>query len=196
MTPLGPDGMNARIAQIQSRLDALSPSPAPAIAAPAGMPPALTFGQTFEAVCPMNPSLGQVSPLSGPIGAKSDLKTMAETTAQRYGLDPVLFSALVEQESGWDPQATSRVGAKGLCQLMDGTARDLGVSNPYDPQQSLDGGARYLRQMLDRFGGDRAKALAAYNAGPGFVSRHTAAEWPGETKGYVRNILANSGPPT
>lgn len=194
MAPLGPDGINARIAEIQSKLASLSPKgprPLTVSAAPS------EFSSVLAPLCPTGSVTGAINPLSGAIGGPAvengDLKAMAQSAAARYNLDPALFNALVEQESGWKTDAVSPVGAQGLCQLMPGTAAGLGVKDPFDPAQSLEGGARYLRQMMDRFGNDPAKALAAYNAGPGFVSRHSPADWPHETKGYVRNILANSG---
>ena len=92
--------------------------------------------------------------------------------------------------SGFDPTAGSPAGARGLCQLMPGTARALGVTDVTDPAQSLEGGAKYLRQQLDRFGGDYTKALAAYNAGPGAVQRHGGVPPYAETQHYVSTILA------
>ena len=104
-------------------------------------------------------------------------------------ISPYLLEAVVWQESRWNPSARSRVGAIGLAQLMPGTARDLGV-DPLDPIQNLSGGARYLRQQLNRFDGNVEKALAAYNAGPGRVM--TAGGIPSipETQAYVRAIVA------
>ena len=104
-------------------------------------------------------------------------------------ISPYLLEAVVWQESRWNPSARSRVGAIGLAQLMPGTARDLGV-DPRDPIQNLSGGARYLRQQLNRFDGNVEKALAAYNAGPGRVM--TAGGIPSipETQAYVRAIVA------
>jgi soluble lytic murein transglycosylase-like protein len=104
-------------------------------------------------------------------------------------ISPYLLEAVVWQESRWNPSARSRVGAIGLAQLMPGTARDLGV-DPRDPIQNLTGGARYLRQQLNRFDGNVEKALAAYNAGPGRVM--TAGGIPSipETQAYVRAIVA------
>ena len=108
--------------------------------------------------------------------------------AAAANVSPTLLSALVWQESRWNPQAMSPKGAMGLAQLMPGTARDLGV-NPADPVQNLHGGARYLRQMLDRFGGDVERALAAYNAGPGRVSNSRGVPAIAETQNYVASIV-------
>jgi soluble lytic murein transglycosylase-like protein len=92
-------------------------------------------------------------------------RNLARTVARAEGVDPNLFAALIQTESGFRPQARSPVGAIGLAQLMPDTARDLGV-NPYDPHANLRGGARHLRRLLTRYRGDRRLALAAYNAGP------------------------------
>ena len=192
MNPLGPEGVNSRIAELQSRLDAISPRPRPSFTPPATTPSNLkSFGQYLN---PLIPTDAQISPLNGPIGGagKEEYRTMAQAAAENNDVPPALFQALVQQESAWNPKAQSPVGAKGLCQLMDDTARGLGVSDPFDPQQSLNGGAKYLRQMLDKFG-DTPTALAAYNAGPGFVARHNPSQWPNETKSYVKTILQHSG---
>jgi soluble lytic murein transglycosylase-like protein len=111
-----------------------------------------------------------------------------DAAATRYGLDPALLKGLIRQESGFDPAARSSAGAVGLTQLMPGTAASLGV-DPADPAQAIDGGARYLKAQLDRFGGDAAKALAAYNAGPGAVDRFGGVPPYAETQGYVQNVL-------
>ena len=108
--------------------------------------------------------------------------------SQRFDLSPALLEALVWQESRWRANARSPVGARGLAQLMPGTARDLGV-DPDDPFANLEGGARYLRQQLDRFDGDLEKALAAYNAGPGRVIRAGGIPEIRETKLYVASIM-------
>lgn len=111
-------------------------------------------------------------------------------TAQRYGLDPALLAAMVKVESGFDPRAVSPAGAKGLLQLMDATAAALGVRDPFDPAQNLDGGARYFRSLLDRFGGDVRLALAAYNAGPVAVQQAGGIPPYPETQRYVEAVLA------
>lgn len=107
----------------------------------------------------------------------------------RYGLPNRLLQALIWTESRFDPLAISPAGAAGLAQLMPATARELGVVNRHDPAQSIDGGARYLRQMLDRFGAIHL-ALAAYNAGPGAVAKAGGIPRNRETPGYVRNVLS------
>jgi soluble lytic murein transglycosylase-like protein len=116
----------------------------------------------------------------------------AEITAaaRRHGLDPALLAGLVKQESGFNPNAVSPAGARGLTQLMPGTAAGLGVANASDPAQALEGGAKYLKAQLDRFGGDTARALAAYNAGPGAVLRFGGVPPYAETQAYVRRVQA------
>lgn len=111
----------------------------------------------------------------------------ARAAAQRHAIPEDLFLRLIQQESGWNPRAISHAGARGLAQLMPGTAQLLGV-DPDDPIQNLDGGARYLRMMHDRFG-DWRLALAAYNAGPGAVEEHGGIPPYRETRDYVRIIL-------
>jgi soluble lytic murein transglycosylase-like protein len=121
-------------------------------------------------------------------GAATPYDGLVTASAQRYGVDPALLHGLIQQESGFDPAATSSAGALGLTQMMPGTAAALGVSDPLDPAQSIDGGARYLRQQLDAFGGDPSLALAAYNAGPGAVSRYGGVPPYAETQAYVQKV--------
>ena len=112
---------------------------------------------------------------------------VAELSA-RFDLSPALIEALVWQESRWRPDAVSPAGARGLAQLMPGTAHYLGV-DPKDPFANLEGGARYLREQIDRFDGDLEKALAAYNAGPGRVIRAGGIPRIRETQTYVASIM-------
>jgi soluble lytic murein transglycosylase-like protein len=121
--------------------------------------------------------------------AGSDITALATAAARRHGLDPALVLAVVKVESAFRPQAVSPKGAQGLMQLMPPTARDLGVEDAFDPEQNLDGGARYLRQLLIRYKGDVKRALAAYNAGPGAVDRHKGIPPYRETRQYVRRVL-------
>lgn len=113
----------------------------------------------------------------------------ARTAARKHGIPEDLFLRLVQRESGWNPNALSHKGATGLAQLMPATARRLGVDIT-DPYDNLDGGARYLRMMYDRFG-DWRLALAAYNAGPEAVTRHGGVPPYAETEGYVLAILGS-----
>lgn len=108
--------------------------------------------------------------------------------AARHKLDPALLAGLIRQESNFNPNAVSSAGARGLTQLMPGTAAGLGVKDATDPAQAIEGGARYLRQQLDRFGSDPSRALAAYNAGPGAVLRHGGVPPYAETQAYVRKV--------
>ncbi|MCA9511282.1 MAG: lytic transglycosylase domain-containing protein, partial [Myxococcales bacterium] len=108
--------------------------------------------------------------------------------ANAYELDPALVKAVIAAESNFDPRATSRKGAQGLMQLMPHTARSVGVDDPYSPAQNVLGGARYLREMLDRFG-DVTRAVAAYNAGPTAVERHDGIPPYTETREYVSRVL-------
>lgn len=118
---------------------------------------------------------------------------IAELSA-KYDVSPTLLEAVVWQESRWRTGAVSSAGARGLAQLMPGTARQMGV-NPDDPNANLEGGARYLRMQLDAFGGDVEKALAAYNAGPGRVQAAGGIPRIRETQNYVASIMARLSDP-
>lgn len=123
-----------------------------------------------------------------PCPCPADLEPMIRSAAERYGVDPALAKAVVRAESGFRRDAVSRTGALGLMQLMPGTARALGV-DPTDAAQNVDGGVRYLKQQLDRFG-NVEDALAAYNAGPGSVVRYGGVPPYAETQRYVANVLS------
>ncbi len=110
-------------------------------------------------------------------------------SAIRYGVDAALIKAIIHIESGFNHQAVSHRGAKGLMQLMPETSRELRVYNPFDPHQNVDAGTRYFRQIMDELGGDIALSLAAYNAGPNLVKRLGHIPAIPETKEYVRKVL-------
>jgi soluble lytic murein transglycosylase-like protein len=130
---------------------------------------------------------------ASPSGA-GDLRQLATETARRHGVDPALVLAVTGVESAFDTRAVSPKGAQGLMQLMPGTARDLGVADPLDPAANLDGGTRYLRDLLAKYDGDLTKALAAYNAGPGAVARHQGVPPYKETREYVKKVLRRYKP--
>jgi soluble lytic murein transglycosylase-like protein len=182
------DAIGNRVSEIQAMVAALSrpvgasaavAPPAPAVV---GSAPAQSF-QSMLASAVQAPAAGASG--SGPTAYDS----LIAAAAQRNGVDPALLKALIRQESGFDPNARSSAGATGLVQLMPATAASLGVTDPTDPAQSIDAGARYLRRQLDAFGGDQAKALAAYNAGPGAVSRYGGVPPYPETQQYVSRVL-------
>lgn len=189
-----------RISAIQMKMEALQ--------ARFGMGP-------LAPIDPLNPSAGRPASIAGANGLSFDqilaseqakassvsgndgvsqgvaaLDPHIQEAAATYGLDPALLKAVIQQESGGDSNCVSSAGAVGVMQLMPETAKSLGVTDPSDPRQSILGGARYLRGMMDRFGGDESLALAAYNAGPNAVTKYGGIPPYRETQQYVRNILA------
>jgi soluble lytic murein transglycosylase-like protein len=185
------DAVVARVAQLQSLMGAASPAPAPAPTAFASQLASAT-ATTAAAPAATTASAGLMSVGASELPADVPFGAEITAAAKKHGIDPALLAGLVKQESGFNPNAGSPAGARGLTQLMPGTAAGLGVSNVLDPVQNLDGGAKYLRQQLDAFGGDVTRALAAYNAGPGAVQRYGGVPPYAETQNYVRIVQANA----
>src|SRR4051794_15517161 len=167
----------------------VQPLPAQAAAAPAQTAGSTTFADTLAQA---TASAAPAGPAATPVGGDpTQFDAAIQAAAQRNGVDPNLVKAVIKQESGFDPNATSPAGAQGLMQLMPSTAAGLGVANPLDPTQAIEGGTKYLKSMLDRFGGDVSLALAAYNAGPNAVARYGGVPPYAETQKYVQSVLAN-----
>lgn len=119
------------------------------------------------------------------------LDELVSSAAQKQFLDPSILKAVIKQESGFKPCAISPKGAQGLMQLMPATARELHVSDPFDPSQNIHAGAAYLRQLLDRYRGDLRQALIGYNAGPGRADLGNEAILPFETQNYIASVFAD-----
>lgn len=132
---------------------------------------------------------GDPSPHAARLGSRAAIDRLINVNAAESEIDPALIEAIISNESGFDPNATSSAGARGLMQLMPQTAASLGVMDSYDPAQNVRGGTRYLRSLLDRFG-DVELAVAAYNAGPAAVERYGGVPPYAQTQSYVRNVLA------
>jgi soluble lytic murein transglycosylase-like protein len=186
----------SRIGQLQAMMAAggpAAPAPTTTPARTASFSTALqnaTAGTGAPGLAAPGPASATPTSSSLPAGTPYGAEITQAATAN--GVDPALLAGLVKQESGFNPSAGSGAGARGLTQLMPGTASGLGVTNILDPQQNLNAGAKYFKQQLDAFGGDVTKALAAYNAGPGAVQRFGGVPPYSETQNYVRIVQANA----
>ena len=149
--------------------------------------PATTAATTAAGGTGWNAITGTAMRTSAP--ASTPYADLFAAASQKYGVPAALLSAVAKQESGYNPAAVSPAGAKGLMQLMPGTAKHLGVTNPLDPAQAIDGAARMLRDLTRRFGSTEL-ALAAYNAGPGAVLKYDGIPPYPETQRYVRNVMS------
>ena len=184
MQPLGPEVMRQRL---QEFLAQNQPAPGFEVpGAPSGMVGNLPENkQGYE---PFDPA-SSGSHISSD-GAPQKLKAMIETAAGENNIDPALLDALVSTESSYDPMCRSRAGAMGLTQLMPENVKELGVGNPFDPMQNLQGGAKQLSQLLTKYHGKIDLALAAYNAGPGAVAKHGGIPPYTETQNYVKKVMS------
>ncbi|OUM97938.1 MAG: hypothetical protein BAA02_08430 [Paenibacillaceae bacterium ZCTH02-B3] len=168
----------------------LSGSPRPAAGS-------LPLPHVFEAW--LKPDLSTEFTSSGSASDGSSYESLILEASARYGVDPALIRAVIRAESSFRADTVSPAGAKGLMQLMDDTAKWLGVTDPFDPRQNIDGGTRFLSWLLRKYDGHLLPALAAYNAGPGLVDRlglttdgEVSARWselPEETQAYIGKVL-------
>ena len=188
------DAVLARVSQLQQLIGGTVPPPQGATSSAFATQLASATTATAASATTATATATTGLAVTGVSELPADVPFGAEITAaaSKHGIDPALLAGLVKQESGFNPNAGSPAGARGLTQLMPGTAAGLGVTNVLDPIQNLDGGAKYLRQQLDAFGGDVTRALAAYNAGPGAVQRYGGVPPYAETQNYVRIVQANA----
>jgi soluble lytic murein transglycosylase-like protein len=184
-----------RIAQITG-----SPVAAPDITGPDAAQSSTSFAGLVQAqlaadgVAFSDPSAADPGASAAPAPAMvppAQIDRLVSANASAWSVDPALVKAIIANESGFNANATSRVGAQGLMQLMPQTAASLGVTDAYDPAQNVWGGTRYIKSLLDRFGGDVPQAVAAYNAGPGAVEKYGGIPPYAETQNYVQNVLAS-----
>ncbi len=124
------------------------------------------------------------------ISVPVDYSHYIQKAASKYAIDSALIKAVIKTESNGNHRAVSRKGAIGLMQLMPTTANDMNVSNPFNPEENIEGGTRYLRMMLEKFDGDLTLALAAYNAGPGAVQKYRTVPPISETRDYVKKVYS------
>ncbi|MBI5101224.1 MAG: lytic transglycosylase domain-containing protein [Nitrospirae bacterium] len=150
------------------------------------------FGKKSERVLKEKPSVLEKQPelITTKQLSSTDYSSYVQKAASKYEIDSELINAVIKTESNGNHRAVSRKGAMGLMQLMPTTANDMNVSNPFNPEENIDGGTKYLRAMLEKFDGDLTLALAAYNAGPKKVEKYRSVPPISETRNYVKKVYS------
>jgi soluble lytic murein transglycosylase-like protein len=204
--PAGMSQVLGRIQQIESRIAQISGGDAPSEQS-LGIPntevpfdqvlqrtqrgaPALPAGYPMP-LQPISPDGSPIRPIDMP--TVTNFAPIIQSSAEKYGVDPNLVSAVIQTESSGNPKAVSHAGAMGLMQLMPSNVNEYGVRDPFDPVQNIDAGTRQLSDLLKQYNGDVDLALAAYNAGPGAVSKYGGIPPYAETQNYVRKIRGLMG---
>jgi len=186
MTIEGLQNALARIDAIQSRIEELNPNSEELQST------ANVFGQVLNNAIQGQSNDDNASPDESPalrLQPNTQFSEMIQQQSQAQQVDPDLVKAVIRQESGFNPKAVSHVGAQGLMQLMPGTAAGLGVTDSFNPEQNIAGGAKYLKNLLNKYGQSVPMALAAYNAGPGAVDKYHGVPPYKETQNYVKNVM-------
>jgi len=186
MTIEGLQGALARINDIKSRIEELNPNSAETQST------ASVFGQVLNNALQIKGEGENDSPEEIPalrLQRNSQFDELIQQQSQTAEIDPSLVKAVIRQESGFNPKAVSHVGAQGLMQLMPGTASGLGVTDSFNPEQNVAGGAKYLKNLLNKYDQSVPMALAAYNAGPGAVDKYHGVPPYKETQNYVKNVM-------
>lgn len=165
------------ISRVLQRIDAIEQRFNKPVQAAGNFPSLLSQAEQKQKTVSAGPGTGEIT-------------KMVQVAAQKYGVDPKLALAVAQTESNMTADAVSSAGAVGVMQLMPETARAMGVRNVYDPRENIDGGVKYLKQMLTTFNGDIEKSVAAYNAGPGAVTKYAGVPPYSETQAYVGKVLA------
>lgn len=153
------------------------------------IPVRLGIGPSFQTFLSAETNISDNKTATDSNAGASVFDSVIREAAEAYGVDFSLVKAVIDAESSFNPKAVSSAGAMGLMQLMPGTAKALGVSNPYDPRENIEGGVRYLKGLLERFQNNEELALAAYNAGPGRVKQYGGIPPFKETQAYVQRVL-------
>jgi soluble lytic murein transglycosylase-like protein len=190
--PKGPEAIQERIAELRGRLGIKDPKEfnAALAAAKNSVPMMGNIGSGPVDLRGEDVPLGGMAPYNpGPPPRKVEVQALIARVAKEQGVSEKLIRAVVEAESSYNTYDVSLTGAKGLMQLMPGTAEEMGVKDPFNPYENLTGGTKYLKQMMARFPGRTDLALAAYNAGPGKVERAGGIPEIAETRNYVKKIM-------
>ncbi|OGH97433.1 MAG: hypothetical protein A2287_05535 [Candidatus Melainabacteria bacterium RIFOXYA12_FULL_32_12] len=185
MSQSGASSAKDRVVQIENMIAGYTQSIEP----PKQIDPPVKFSDYMK-TSPASELKFRLVPPSSPV-SKGQIENIVKQVADKHNIDERLILAVIKQESGFNPNAVSSAGAQGLMQLMPATAKRLGVSNPFDPVQNIEGGVKHLKGLMAKYRGNLVLSLAAYNAGGGNVDKYGGIPPFKETQNYVKNILSN-----